>query len=111
MSAPDSFKRTPSTVPALFNMTFFVANKGVREQRLTFSFDYGFDDALSQVEFSSMTLNDVTLNLQGLSSEWNGTTRMFYGNLVFELWIYNSMIGAFQYHERFVDLKLNMTST
>ncbi len=111
MSAPNSFNRTPSSVPALYNMAVFVADKEVWEQRLTFSFDYQFDAALSRVEFNSMTLNDVTLNLGGLSSEWNANTSRFYGNLIFELWIYNESTSSFQYHERFVDLKLNMTST
>ena len=111
MSAPDSFDRTPSSLPSLFSMTVFVADKEVLERRLTFSFDYGFDEAVSRVEFNSMTLNGAALNLQGLTSEWNATTRRFYGNLIFELWIYNESTGVFGYHERFVDLKLNMTTT
>jgi hypothetical protein len=110
MSAPDSFDRTPSNEPSLFSMTVFVADKEVLERRLTFSFDYGFDQALSRVEFNSLTLNGVTLNLHGLTSEWNATTSRFYGNLIFELWIYIDSIGSFTYHERFVDLKLNMTA-
>jgi hypothetical protein len=44
-------------------------------------------------------------------SDWNPQTNVFYGNLFFELWIYNSTISDFQYHERYVDLKFNMTST
>ncbi len=107
MSAP--FERTPSSLPSLFNMAVFVADEEVLERRLTFSFDYEFDEAFSRVQFNSMTLNDVTLNLQGLTSEWNATTRRFYGNLIFELWIYNESAGL-SYHERFVDLKLNMTA-
>jgi hypothetical protein len=111
MSAPNSFTRTPSSVPALYSLPVFVADKEVWEQRLTFSCDYRFDAALSRVEFNSLTLNDVTLNLGGLSSEWNATTSRFYGNLIFELWIYNGSTSSFQYHDRFVDLKLNMTSS
>jgi hypothetical protein len=110
MSKPNSFTGTPSSVPALYSLPVFVADKEVWEDRLTFSFDYQFDVALSRVEFNSVTLNDVTLNLRGLSSEWNATTSRFYGNLIFELWIYNESTSSFQYHERFVDLKLNMTS-
>lgn len=110
MSAPNSFERTPSSLPSLFSMRVFVADKEVWEERLTFSFDYGFDEAFSRVIFKSLTLNDVTLSLHGLTSEWNATTSRFYGNLVFELWIFNESSGGFMYHERFVDLKLNMTS-
>ena len=65
---------------------------------------------LLQANFDSLKFNGENLNLQGYSSDWNPQTNVFYGNLVFELWIYNSTIGSFQYNERFVDLKLNMTS-
>ena len=111
MSAPSSFNRTPSSLPSLFSITVFVADKAVGEQFLTFSFDYGFNDPLSKVDFYSMSLNDVKLDLHGLSSERNSTTNRFYGNLIFELWIYNESTSLFEYHERFVDLKFNMTAT
>ena len=81
------------------------------EQSLTFSFDYEFDDSLSKVVFHSINLNDAKLGLHGLSSERNSTTNRFYGNLIFELWIYNESASHFEYHERFVDLKFNMTAT
>lgn len=110
MSVPDSFSKTPSSSPSLFSIPVFVADKEVSEQRLTFSFDYVFNEALSRVEFNSLTLNGVLLNLQGLTSEWNATASRFYGNLIFELWIYNDSAGVFNYHERFVDLKFNMTA-
>jgi len=109
MSAPNRLTRTPSSLPSLFNITVFVADNSVWEQFLTFSLDYEFSDSLSRVDFYSITLNDVKLGLHGLSSEWNSTTSRFYGNLIFELWIYNESTGFFSYHERFVDLKLNMT--
>jgi hypothetical protein len=110
-SAPDSFNGTASSLPSLYNMTVFVADKQTWEQRLTFRFNYGFDANMSRVEFNSMTLNGATLNLGGLTSELNATTSRFYGNLIFELWIYNSSASAFEYNNRFVDLKFNMTST
>ena len=65
---------------------------------------------LLQANFDSLNFNGETLSLQGASSDWNPKTNVFYGNLVFELWIYNSTISSFQYHARSVDLKLNMTT-
>ena len=109
MSAPNRLERTPSSLPSLFNITVFVPDNSVWEQFLTFSLDYEFKPSFSRVDFYSLTLNDVTLSLNGLSSEWNFTTSRFYGNLIFELWIYNGSTGFFDYHERFVDLKLKMT--
>jgi hypothetical protein len=109
MSAPSTFNGTASSLPSLYNMTVFVPDNQTWEQRLTFRFDYGFDASISRVGFNSMTLNGVKLGLNGLTSEWNATTRRFYGNLIFELWIYNDTVGTFQYHERYTDLKFNMT--
>jgi len=108
-SAPDSFNRTPSSLPALFNITAFVEDEGVWERPLTFSFDYGFNETLSRVEFNSLTLNDVALDMGNCTAAWDSEKEGFFGDLVFELWIYNTTISGFQYHERFVNLRLNMT--
>jgi hypothetical protein len=99
----------PSSLPSLFNITAFVADEGTWEMPLTFSFAYELNQTLSEVEFYNLTLNDVTLNLRGSSSAWNATENKFYGNMVFELWLFNAETSVFQYHERSVDLKFNMT--
>jgi hypothetical protein len=109
-SAPTSFGTlTPSSLPSLFNITAFVADETTWEMPLTFSFSYGFNQTLSEVEFYNLTLNDVALNLHGESSAYNATENTFYGDLVFELWLFNSTTSVFQYNDRYVDLKLNMT--
>jgi hypothetical protein len=112
-SMPSSFgaveDRTPGDVPCLFNVTAFVADQGVWEVPVTFGFDYGYDASAGVVEFNSLSLNSNVLDLGGLSAVWNGTTSRFFGDLIFELWLYNSSSSSFGYHGRFVDLKLNMT--
>ena len=110
-SAPDSFNRTPSSLPSLFNITAFVADEGVWELPLTFSFDYGYNETLLQVELHSLTLNDVALDMKNYMVAWDSEKKEFSGYLFFELWIYNKIIGNFQYHERFLRLRLNMTSS
>jgi uncharacterized membrane protein len=112
-SAPDSLNRTASSLPSLYNLTAFVADQDSLEIPVTFSFDYVLqrraDNAiLFQINFDSLKFNGEILNLQGYSSDWNPQENKFFGNLVFELWIYNSTAGSFQYHERFVDLKFSM---
>jgi hypothetical protein len=111
--APNSFNGTSSSLPSLFNITAFVGDDSVWELPLTFSFSYGFsygfNKTVYQVNFYNMTLNDVTLDLRGSSSVWNSTESRFYGNMIFELWLFNASTSDFQYHERFVDLKFNMT--
>ena len=139
-SAPNSFNPyTPSSLPPLYKLALFVADRESLEIPVTFGFDYSFQSVartiytnvtvpggpsqnatieqrannitLLQVNFHSLKFNGETLNLQGYSSDWNPQTNIFYGNLFFELWIYNSTIGSFQYNERYVNLKFNMTST
>ncbi len=114
-SMPSSFgaieDRVPSSLPSLFNVSAFVADQGSWELPVLFGFDYMYDPNASMVGFESLTFNGNVLSLSGESTVWNATTSRFYGDLVFELWLYNSSTSSFGYHGRFVDLKLNMTTT
>lgn len=107
--AADSFNRTPSSLPSLHNIEFSVANQETWELALTFSLDYIYYEKLSQVNFNNIVLTGNTLDLSGYSAALDPETMGFFGNLFFELWIYNDSVGDFQYHERFVSLHLNMT--
>jgi hypothetical protein len=111
--APTSFgpieERVPSNLSSLFNITAFVADEGVWEAPLTFSFDYGFNETFMRVEFASLNVNDVAVDLGDQVIVWNAVEREFRGFLFFELWIYNSDVSEFQYHGRFVSLRFNMT--
>jgi uncharacterized membrane protein len=108
-SAADSFNRTSSSLSSLYNIAVFVADKETMEIPIVFSFDYANNETLSQVTFNRLMFNNVDLNLNGYSTAWDPQTNRFFGNLFFELWIYNDTNGIFQYHERYTDLKLNMT--
>jgi len=108
-SAPNSFNRTSSSLPSLFNITAFVADQGTWELPLTFSFDYNYNVTLSKVEFQKMILNDVNLNVSNYTIAWDSKNNGFLGNLFFELWIYNVATSSFRYHERSVGLWFNMT--
>jgi hypothetical protein len=137
-SAPNSFNHTHSSLSSLYSLTIFVADNDILEVPFTFAFNYKFQNVIRvvysnvtvpqgpgknatieqraynvnvlQASFDSLRFNDVTLSLKGYSSDWNPKTREYFGNLIFELWVYNSSVGSFQYHERYVDLKFNMTS-
>ena len=138
-SAPDNLNFTASSLPSLYNLTAFVADRESLEIPMSFAFNYSFQNVtrtfytnvtvpggpgqnstfeqkaenitLLQTNFDNLKLNGATLNLQGYSSDLDPQKNVFFGNLIFELWIYNSTFGSFQYHERFVDLKFNMTAT
>ncbi len=108
-SAPNRFNHTSSSLPALFSIPAFVADEGIWEQSLSISFDYQYNESLMQVEFDNLTLNNVELSLKEHTTTWNAETNEFFSNLFFELWIYNGTTSSFQYHERFVSLRLNIT--
>jgi hypothetical protein len=107
--AADMFNRTYSSLPALYNISAFVPDEQVLELPLTFSLNYSYNDVLSRIEFHSLSLNGVFLDLTDYTTTWNSSRNEFMGNLFFEAWIYNSSTGNFQYHDRFVSLRLNMT--
>jgi hypothetical protein len=137
-SGPDSFNRTCSSLEPLYSLNVFVPDKETLEMPMSFSLDYSFDEVtrtayrnvpvsthdgnvtyrtisenvtLERANLNHLRLNDVTVSLQGLSSDFNPQTREFFGNLVFELWLYNPQTSNLVYHERYVDLKLNLTKT
>jgi uncharacterized membrane protein len=105
-SSPNTFTQSPSTLPSLYNIDATVDNNKTWELPVTFSIDYF--SAGNDVFFRSMKFNDATLPLTGFTATYNSTTGVCYGNLVFELWLYN---GTLQYNNRHVDLKFNMTIT
>ena len=110
--AADSFNWTPSSLPPLYNISAFVADKKTWEIPIGFSFNYvqdNYNDTLIQVRFLDMTINGNVLNLNDYAAVWDAERSGFFGNLFFELWIYNGTVGEFQYHERFTGLWFNMT--
>ena len=138
LSGPDSFNRTSGSLEPIYKANFVVPDNETWEIPLNLSFEYSFDEvtrtvyrnatvpnpegnatyqmvseevSLPRVNFAHVKLNDSVVSLQGLSSDFDLATREFFGNLVFELWIYDAPTSSFVYHERYVDLKLNMTTT
>jgi len=106
-SAPDSFNRTPSSLASLYNLNFFLADNASLELPVTFSFDYTYDSAASSIFFSNLKFNNLNIDLNGYSTSWDSERKIFFGALILEIWVYNGTTNGFQYHERYVDLKLN----
>ena len=137
-SAPNSSDCTHSNLEPLYSVNLFVPDKETWEMPLSFSLDYSFDEVTKTVyqnvsvyaldgsatyqmveenvtqeraNLNRLRLNDVTVDLHGLSSDFDLQTHEFFGNLFFELWIYDANTSSFVYHERYVDLKFNLTKT
>lgn len=102
--------RVPSNVSSLFNLSVFVGDLQVWEKPVTFSFDYTYDDVAKCVDFNSMAFNDAVLNMSGCMVARNANTTEYNGYLFFETWLYRNETLGFTYHERFVSLRLNMTT-
>jgi hypothetical protein len=110
MPYPGSFNNTPVNLPSFYNLTVFVPDKSTWELPITFSFTYNVYRTIGQVNFDEMTLNGAILNLQEYSTTYRTQLpKGFFGNIYFELWLYNSTTGEFQYNDRYVNLPLNMT--
>ena len=104
---PNATLGAPSPLPALYEYKSFISDGGTWEAPLTFRVnELTFTDGTSQL--SSITINGLEFPVNQTSA-WDSTKAGYYYNLFVELWIFNSTLGISQYHNRFVDLALNMT--
>ncbi|MGA2385830.1 MAG: DUF1616 domain-containing protein [Candidatus Bathyarchaeia archaeon] len=112
-SAPNSFNQTSSNLPSLGNISFCVANNEALELPINVSFFFYFMPDLkniNQLDMKNVILNGFPLSLSSTTITWDSQRNGFYGNLFFELWIFNDTTNTFQYDQRYVSLWLNMTS-
>jgi len=54
-------------------------------------------------------LNHLELDMRNDTTAWDPEKKEFPGILFFELWVYNKTTSSFQYHERFLSMRFNMT--
>lgn len=110
-SAPDSFNHTNSNQPSLGAISLFAANNETVELPVDISFQYNIDASNNgQVDVQSVTVNGATLSTNGEVVPYNSARGGFFGNVIFELWIYNGTANDFQYNQRYVSLWLQMNS-
>jgi hypothetical protein len=106
-SLPNATAGTPSPLPPLFGFRLFVEDGKSWEAKLRFSFSsVSFSENRSFV--GSLMMNGVTFNVDKWAS-WDVENNGYYYQLFMELWIYNVEFQAFEFHNRFVGLWLNMT--
>jgi len=109
MPAPDPLGKNPSQTTPLLDIRIFLEDYGNGELSITFSLDYEIDSAEQRASFHNITLNGRVFDLNDQIASWDPIRKDFYANLYFELWIYNSTLDDFEYHNRSVGLRLNMT--
>ena len=101
-SLPNATAGTPSPLPPLFEYRLFVEDGKSWEAPLTFSF------IGNQSVIQSLIVNNVEFAVNK-TALWDVENNGYYYQLFMELWIYNVEFQAFEFHNRFVGLWLNMT--
>jgi hypothetical protein len=96
-SAPDSFLKTSSSLPALYSIRVFVDNEKFVETAVDISFGY------STGSISSITVNGSRI-VTSTPIPYDSTNKGYFGNLFFELWLYDDASKTFKYNERYVGL-------
>lgn len=106
---PDAVNGAPSALYPVFEYRLFLRDGEDWEREVAFSFDdVSFDGSLCKV--SNVVVDGHVLNVDKFLM-WDDEEGGFYCQLFFELWIYNNTVSGFQYHNRFVGFRLNVTGS
>jgi uncharacterized membrane protein len=104
---PNSSAGVPSLLEPIFEYNVFLRNNATWEDEVSFSFNgVSFDGNSCRV--SKVLIGNYAVDVNKVAV-WNETSNAFYYELFFELWIYNSTVSSFQFHNRWVGLWLNMS--
>lgn len=94
-------------LPNLSEYNLFISNTEKWEKSITFKVnDLTITNGVSHL--SSITINGINYTVNK-DSELNSDKTGYYYSLLVELWIYNSTVGVSQYHNRYVNVILNLT--
>jgi hypothetical protein len=99
----------PSSVDAVEDYRFFLANGGVREADFVFAFeDVSISGNVGRV--SVLSINSRLFNVNKIANEGNEDKGFLY-QMLFELWIFNTTTLNFQFHDRSSWFWVNVTSS
>jgi uncharacterized membrane protein len=105
---PDSAAGLPSSLEPIFEYRVFLGNNETWEKPVSFSFeDVSFDGNVSRVSNLSIDGRSVSVDKTAVLDE----DGLFYYQLFFELWIYNTKTANLEFHNRFVWLWLALTGS
>jgi hypothetical protein len=105
---PNATAGVPSPLTPLYEYRPIIEDNENWETSIRFSFFNVtvFDD---QLLIRTIKINDVAFNVNKFAS-WDSNNNGYSCYLIFELWLYNPDSGVLQFHNRFVDLRLNIVS-
>jgi len=106
---PNSVNGMPSDLDPVYEYRVFLRDSEVWEREISFSLnEFTFENDSCRI--SKLVLDGNPIYIDKVAF-WDAENEGFYFQLFFELWIYDSSAMGFQYHNRFVGLWLNTTST
>lgn len=106
-SLSDSVNGTSSSLEPLFEYRVALRDGGVWEREVSFSLD-GISRYGNFCRISGLVVDDYLVAFDKVAA-WNSRTGGFYYQLFFELWRLNGTVSAFEFHNRFVGVWLNVT--
>jgi hypothetical protein len=106
-SSADSFNHTASQLPPLCELSYFAANEQTISLPLEVTFHYSVNNPL-QIQLTDITVNGYPIDASSTKINWDMQREGYFGNLLFELWIYNGSGDSFQYNQRYVSLWFNL---
>ncbi len=105
---PNATAGTSSPLPTWYEDMVFVEEGGDWEIPLIFSFS-GVSFSGNRCRVESLEINGFRFDVDK-SVLWDEENNGFYFQLLIELWIYRVESDAFEFHNRFLGIWLNMTS-
>lgn len=104
---PNSTSGSPSPLEPVFEYNVFLMNNATWERELSLSFEgVSFEQNICRV--SKILVDSYAVDVNKVAV-WNATSNAFYYQVFFELWIYNATVSGFQFHNRWVELWLNVS--
>jgi hypothetical protein len=105
---PNATAGVPSSSPPLYEYRVFLQDGQSWERPLTFSFSQ-VSVAQNRSVVGSLSVDGVTISVNRPEA-WDDESKGYFYELFMELWVYNVSSDAFQFHNRFVGVWVNMTA-
>jgi hypothetical protein len=104
---PNATVDESKSLPVLYEYNTFIQDGESWKTPLTFQIKtFTFADGVSYLP--SITINGIEYHVNQ-SVAWNSNKTGYYYDLIVELWLYNSSLETFQYHNRSVHLILTIS--
>jgi uncharacterized membrane protein len=106
---PNTTTATPSPQQPLYQNSFTILDGQNWETPIIFSVSNASISG-NQSTINQLIINNIKFDVNKPAT-WNTNTTKFSYELIFELWLYNTLSNTIEYNNRYVNLQLNLTKT